>query len=82
VVPLHSVGVKHVGRITLLIGSDLLVFPPVFHQQYNHIIGPVPNPDATERLPMMVVLSFSSTNCGGACGGKEVRTEHGTLVAD
>jgi len=61
-----------------LIGSDLLVFPPMFRPQYNHIICPLPHPDATEHLSMMVLLKFSSTTCGGREGG----TEYGTLAAD
>src|SRR6516165_6743176 len=63
------------GKFTLLIGSDLLVAPLVFRPQYNHIICRMSYPDATEHLPMMVLLNFSSTRCGGACGGREVRTE-------
>jgi hypothetical protein len=70
------------GKFTLLIGSDLLLVPRVFRPQYNHIIGPLPYPDATEHLPVMVLLNFSSTSCDGAPGGREVRTEHGTLAAD
>ena len=60
------------GKFTLLIGSDLLVAPLVFRPQYNHIIYPLP---ATEHLAMMVLLNFSSTSCGGACGEREVRTD-------
>ena len=61
-----------------MIGSDPAVFPPVFRLEYNHVICPLPYPDATEHLPMMVLLNVSSTSCGG----REVRTVHGTLAAD
>jgi hypothetical protein len=47
--------------IHLLTGSDLLVVPPVFRPQYNHIICPLP---ATEHLPTMDLLNFSSTFSG------------------
>jgi hypothetical protein len=42
--------------------SDFLVVPPVLRPQYNHIIGPLPYSDATEHVPMMVLLNFSSTS--------------------
>jgi hypothetical protein len=61
-----------------LIGSDLLLFPPMFRPQYNHIIALCHIQMRQSHLPMMVLLKFSSTTCGG----REGRTEYGTLAAD